>query len=226
MMSNTQREPEPMDSRTDRSLLQTEQAYLKIKEMILLGEISPLAMLDEKKLMAELGFGRTPIREALQRLAHAELVTIIPYRGMFVAGIDMADLDEIMEMRVPLEVLASRLAAERITDEDVKNLRKLIAQYDVEELCKKTDIPNLLKLDHEFHRAVTTITNNRFIEKTLDNLRDFTWRFHILFYRRRRPNPRDHFNNYISIIDALESRDPDQVEKCILDHFGEEQNGN
>jgi len=129
-------------------------------------------------------------------------------------------------MRVPLEVLASRLAAERITDEEVNGLRTLIAQYNVEELCKTPDIPNLLKLDHEFHRAVTAITKNRFIEKTLDNLRDFTWRFHILFYRRRRPNPRDHFNNYISIIDALASRDPDQVEKCILEHFGEEQHGN
>lgn len=194
-------------------------AYREIKELILVGAIPPLHPLDEKQLMAELQVGRTPIREAIQRLAYDGLVTIIPFRGTVASGIDMSDLDQIMETRVPMEILAGRLAAQRIGDAQVRRLRELVAGYDVPELCAERSFVELLRLDQEFHRAIAAISANTFLEQILENLRDLTWRFYFLFYRRHDPHPDDGFNNYDDIVDALAARDPDLVEERLKAHF-------
>jgi DNA-binding GntR family transcriptional regulator len=195
------------------------QAYRGIKEMILMGAIPPLHPLDERQLMQELQFGRTPIREAIQRLAYDGLVTIIPFRGTVASGIDMSDLDQIMEIRVPMEILAGRLAAERIQASQAQQLRELVAGFDVPRLCTERNFVALLRLDQEFHRAVAAISANTFLEQILENLRDLTWRFYIMFYRRHAPEPDDGFNNYREIVEALTARDPALVEERLKEHF-------
>jgi GntR family transcriptional regulator, rspAB operon transcriptional repressor len=195
------------------------QAYRRIKELILIGAIPPLHPIDEKQLMQELQVGRTPIREAIQRLAYDGLVTIIPFRGTVASGIDMSDLDQIMETRVPMEILAGRLAAQRITEEQLRALRALVASYDVPGLCAERNFVELLRLDQEFHRAIAAIAANKFLEQILENLRDLTWRFYILFYRRHDPHPDEGFNNYDAIVEALAARDPDLLEERLKEHF-------
>lgn len=216
-------EPQPgiqkMSSRDTRSLRQNEQAYLRIKEMILLGEIAPLAMIEEKTLMAELGLGRTPIREALLRLSYEDLVAIIPFRGMFAAGIDMSDLDEIMEMRIPLECLAVRLVCERASNEDLAELRRRVESADVAGLCARGDVRGLYQFDHDFHCAIVDMARNRFLDHTLAGLRDAAWRFHVVYYRRHGADARDYFNNYREVLEALEQRDPDAAQGAIMRHF-------
>jgi DNA-binding GntR family transcriptional regulator len=187
--------------------------------MILTGEIGPLAPIEERALMSQLALGRTPVREALQRLAHEGLVVIIPHRGMVASGIDMSDLDQIVELRVPLEILAGRLAAERIGPEEAEALASLVAGSDVAKLCAERNFVELLRLDQDFHRAVARISRNRFLDRTLEQLRDLTWRFYILFYRRRAPAETDSFNNYQEIVTALADRDPDSVEAALREHF-------
>ena len=195
------------------------QAYRRIKELILTGAIPPLPPIDERQLMAQLQVGRTPIREAIQRLAYDGLVTIIPFRGTVASGIDMSDLDQIMETRVPMEILAGRLAAQRIVDEQISQLRELVSGYDVPALCAERNWVELLRLDQEFHLAIVAISANKFLEQILENLRDLTWRFYIMFYRRHDPHPDDGFNNYDEIVDALAARDPDLVEQRLKEHF-------
>ncbi|MFO1062044.1 MAG: GntR family transcriptional regulator [Dongiaceae bacterium] len=194
-------------------------AYRRIKEKILLGEIPPLGTVDDRALMAELGTGRTPIREALQRLAFEGLVVVLPYRGTMASGIDMSELDQIMEVRIPLEILAARAAAQRATAPEIAALEALVGGYDIERLCAERRFVELLRLDQEFHHAVAAISRNRFMVRTLENLRDLTWRFYILFYRRHPPTPRDSFNNYREVIAALARHDPDLVEKRLAAHF-------
>ncbi len=194
-------------------------AYRHIKEKILMGDIPPLAAIDDRALMAELKTGRTPIREALQRLAFEGLVTVLPYRGTMASGIDMSDLDQIMEMRIPLEILAGRAAAQRAAAAEIAALRALVGHYDIERLCFESRFVELLRLDLEFHQAVTQIARNKFLTRTLENLRDLTWRFYILFYRRHPPNPSQSFNNYAEIIDALERHDAGQAEARLEEHF-------
>ncbi|MCX7853916.1 MAG: GntR family transcriptional regulator, partial [Caldilineales bacterium] len=90
----------------------SQRAYEGIKHQIISLALPPGAVIDEDRLQAELGLGRTPIREALQRLALEKLVTIVPRRGTFVTEIGLMDLRLLFEVRVPLESLATRLAAQ------------------------------------------------------------------------------------------------------------------
>ena len=91
----------------------SQQAYTQIKHRIVTLQLAPGSVVNEAQLLEELTFGRTPIREALQRLEREQLVTILPRRGIFVASIDFNDLQRLFEMRVPLEVLAVQLATQR-----------------------------------------------------------------------------------------------------------------
>ena len=204
-----------------RDVRLSQSAYSALKKRILMGAIPPLGAIDEHALRDELGLGRTPIREALQRLAYDGLVTILPYRGTVATGIDMAELDQILEIRIPLEILAGRIAAQRVSKQAVGEMRALVEGYDVAALCADRKIGELLRLDQNFHHAVTAVTENRFLVRILDNLRDMTWRFHFLFYKRRAPHPTDSFNNYGAIIQGLASHDAERVEAALNDHFGD-----
>lgn len=195
-------------------------AYEQIKEKILMGEIAPLQRIDEQVLLGELDVGRTPIREALQRLSYDGLVTVVPYRGTIASGIDLSELDQIMEERIPLEVLGARLAAERATGAEVDHLRERLASYgDIAKLCEKGRFVDLLRLDEEMHQGITDLARNKFLSRDVQRLRDLTWRFHILFYRRRRPTPDQSFNNYEELLEALAAGDPDRMERAVRGHF-------
>lgn len=197
-----------------------ERVYGQIKERILMGEIAPLQQIDEQALRTVLGAGRTPIREALQRLSYDGLVTVVPFRGIIASGIDLCDLDQIMEERIPLEILGARLATQRATDEDVARLRDRLNSYgDIARLCEEGRLVELLRLDQEMHQGVTELAQNKFLDRDVQRLRDLTWRFHILFYRRRKPAPEQSFNNYEELIEALAAGDADRMERAVRDHF-------
>src|SRR2546429_4017456 len=114
----------------DGSLPLSERAYLQIRDQIITLNLPPGSVIEESRLRQELGLGRTPIREALRRLAQEDLVAVIPNRGTFVAGITITDLAAITEIRVELEGFAFRLAAERATPDECAVFRDLIAELD------------------------------------------------------------------------------------------------
>ena len=91
----------------------SEQAYTDLRDRIVRLEFAPGDVLREDALRERLGLGRTPIREALQRLAREHFITVIPRRGMFVSGIDVSELSLLFETRSVLEPYAARLAAAR-----------------------------------------------------------------------------------------------------------------
>ena len=82
---------------------QSEEAYLRIRDRILTLDLPPGSLVHEARLREELAIGRTPIREALQRLAHEKLVRSVPHRGTFVTDVNITDLARITEVRVVLE---------------------------------------------------------------------------------------------------------------------------
>ena len=102
------------------------QAYAELRTMIVRLDLAPGDVLREDELRTRLGIGRTPIREALQRLAREHFVTVIPRRGMFVAGIDVGELSMLFETRTVLEPYAARLAAARGTA--ARAVRKQVAR--------------------------------------------------------------------------------------------------
>jgi len=136
-----------------------DRAYLSIRELIVSLELAPGALIDERQLVETLGIGRTPVREALRRLAQEQLVEVFPRRGMFVTGVDVRDLARISEVRAALEPEAARLAAERATDDERDELASLSDQI--------KGGADLMGLDERIHRAVYAAAHNQLLEKTL-----------------------------------------------------------
>src|SRR4051812_39046697 len=146
-------------------MLQTEsladKAYHAIRDLIVSLELAPGAVIDERALMEQLGIGRTPVREAVRRLAQERLVEVYPRRGMFVTGVDVRELARLSEVRFVLEPEAARLAAERATDDDRAALEELLAELD-------DPGADLIDLDERIHRAVYLAAHNDLLETTLE----------------------------------------------------------
>jgi len=146
----------------------SETAYRILKEKIVTLEFPPATLLNEASLRAELNLGRTPIREALQRLAYEKLVIILPRRGTIVADLNITDIQKIFEIRVELEVYAARLAAERANSEQIADMEALFASAD--DIIQRGDHHQLINLDHQAHRLLAQAAHNEFLEETLEQL--------------------------------------------------------
>jgi DNA-binding GntR family transcriptional regulator len=144
----------PVESLADK-------AYHAIRDLIVSLELAPGAVIDERELIMELGIGRTPVREALRRLAQERLVEVYPRRGMFVTGVDVRELARLSEVRLLLEPDAARLAAERATETDREELAALLAELDA-------GGSELMDLDERIHRAVYRAAHNHLLEATLE----------------------------------------------------------
>src|SRR5256885_17122973 len=117
----------------------------------------PGSVVNEAQLREDLKIGRTPIREALQRLARENFVRSIPHRGTFVTDVNITDLARITEVRIVLESHAARLAAEKITAADRE------AMVEGLELLRRGYVPaqrDLMQLDQQIHRLVYLTTHN------------------------------------------------------------------
>ena len=142
-----------------------EKAYQEIKKRIIKTKLTPGAVINESDLMDELGFGRTPVREALKRLQSDDLVVVKPRRGIFVAELAITDLTRIFEVRVELEALAVRLACQRISEDELKSLENLTDQYSNVNTRVKED---MIELDCKFHALIREATHNRFLISNLE----------------------------------------------------------
>ena len=142
-----------------------DQAYFAIRDLIVTLELPPGAPVREPELVVQLGIGRTPIREALRRLAQERLVEVFPRRGIFVTTVDVRDLVRLCEVRAVLEPEAALLAAERATQADLDELQELLA---VLELRRRRDDRWLIELDQRIHRAIYRASHNQFLAETLE----------------------------------------------------------
>jgi DNA-binding GntR family transcriptional regulator len=140
-----------------------EKAYFSIRDLIVSLELAPGAVIDERELMERLGIGRTPIREALRRLAHEGLVEVYPRRGMFVTGVDVRELARLSEVRAVLEPEAARLAAERATDADRADIGGLLHEL----AGHGRNDHELMALDERIHAAVYRAAHNDLLAATL-----------------------------------------------------------
>jgi DNA-binding GntR family transcriptional regulator len=142
-----------------------DRAYYAIRELIVTLELPPGSVVREPELTERLGIGRTPVREALRRLAQERLVEVFPRRGMFVTKVDVRDLARLCEVRLALEPEAARLAAERATQTDLAELREVLAELDSR---RKRDPRALIDLDERIHRAIYHASHNPYLAETLE----------------------------------------------------------
>ena len=142
-----------------------DRAYYELRRLIISLELAPGSAIKEPALTARLGIGRTPVREALRRLALERLVEVYPRRGMFVTTVDVRDLARLCEVRAVLEPEAARLAAERATRADLEGINALLEELTAE---RRRDDGLLIELDERIHRAIYRCTHNQLLEETLE----------------------------------------------------------
>ena len=140
-----------------------DRAYLTLRSRIITGGLRPGSLIEEARTMAELGVGRTPLREALTRLEHDELVSVISRRGTFVADVSIADLAHLSQIRAVLEPLGASLAAERVGETEHAGARKLLAEF----RSLPTSRRELILTDQRVHTFVYRACGNPYLEQDL-----------------------------------------------------------
>ncbi|MEY2444618.1 MAG: hypothetical protein QOE00_1198 [Ilumatobacteraceae bacterium] len=133
--------------------------------MIVTLQLAPGAVVRDDLLQEQLGLGRTPIREALQRLVRDQFVTILPRRGMYVSSIDVSELSTLYETRAILEPYVMRLACARGRAADWEDMAAALARA-----TTSSSSAELLEIDRECREIVWAAAGNRFLTDTLDML--------------------------------------------------------
>src|SRR5437870_11927791 len=193
---------------------QGERAYLLIRDQIVTLKLAPGSVIEEARLREELGLARTPIREALQRLAHENLVTLVPHRGTFGCDINLTDVHRLTEVRVELEGYAARLAADRAGAADRTLMRALIAEL---EKIDESDIHGLMRLDQRIHRQVYQATRNAFLQPMLDESFNLSLRLWFLGLDRG-IRLKEAVTAHRRLLDAIVSRAADQADAIMRQH--------
>lgn len=204
---NTQVNDEPTGS-------MTEQAYVLLRDRLVMLEIRPGEPINEDRLRAELGVGRTPIREALKRLEQERLVVAFPRRGTFATDVNISDLAHISEVRRTLEPLAAAAAAERATADDRAALTELRSSLDTAPSGSNTE---LLRADVGVHRAIYRCVHNPFLQDTLVNYDNLATRIWCVFLPRL-SGMAGHVDEHVPLLTAIIEGDAKKASDLAAQH--------
>ena len=166
----------------------TEQAYNRLEEMIVTLKLAPGAILSEQTLSAELGIGRTPIREALQRLAREGLVLVLPRKAILVTDTDPRKQLLVLEVRRELERLLARASAERASL--AQRARFEAIARGMEAAAQSNDDIAFMRLDRELNTLLVEAAHNEYAARTMRFLNGHSRRFWYLHYRQAADLPK------------------------------------
>lgn len=194
-----------------------ESVYEILREKIVSKELTPGQRLNLDAFETQLGISRTPLKEALGRLAREGLVEIIPQSGTFVTHLSAEDIAESFDVRRALEVSAVESAVQRASDDDLRQLREIVRQLG--ELAASEDhdaiYPQFLALDHSFHRQLVALTRNRRLCRAHDG-ENIHAQMARVRYRRSERELNIAQEEHERIMTALEARDAETT-KAELD---------
>jgi len=200
---------------SDPGISLAEQSYRALRDRLVMLDIRPGDPINEDQLSAELGCGRTPIREALKRLTGDRLVAAFPRRGTFATDVNIADLAHISEVRRALEPMAASAAAERATAADRATLTELRDQLDASQGAEDNDA--LLRMDLGVHRSIYHCVYNPFLEDTLvgyDNLATRIW----CVFAPRMAGMAGHVGEHVPLLAAIIDGDAEKAAELASQH--------
>lgn len=196
--------------------LLAQRAYEELRDRLVTLRIRPGEPLDEDQIGRELEMGRTPIREAIKRLALENLVSVFPRRGTFAAEINIKDLAHITDVRKVLEGRAAHLAAERLTDARRRELDSLIA--DLRSSRGSEDMTALMALDTRVHRFIYRASDNPFLEDTLYRYFNLSLRIWYLVIDRL-PHMFQRVHEHEEMLQAIADRDAELAQDIVTEHI-------
>ncbi|SHG42746.1 transcriptional regulator, GntR family [Thermosyntropha lipolytica DSM 11003] len=192
-----------------------------IREAIINGTLKPRERLMEIQLAEELGVSRTPVREALRKLELEGFIVMVPRKGAYVADLSFKDIADVFEIRAALEALAAGLAAERITDEELEEMERLLVEK--AEAIAANDMEKLIEVDTKFHDAIYRASRNERLYHIISNLREQIQRFRTtsLAYPGRMKQSLD---EHRGIVEALQARDIQLARNLAQEHIENAEN--
>ena len=158
-----------------------------LRQAILTGELKPGERLMEIHLANKLGVSRTPIREAIRKLELEGLVTMIPRRGAEVAQITEKSMNDVLEVRRAMDALCVELACDRITPEELQDLKKACDTF--EAAVKTDDIKQIAQADVALHDIIVQATGNQRLIQLVNNLSEQMYRYRVEYLKREEAYP-------------------------------------
>lgn len=205
-----------------------ENAYLPLRDVvfqtlrqaILKGELQPGERLMEIKLAERLGVSRTPIREAIRKLELEGLVVMIPRKGAAVANITEKDTKDVLEVRRTLEMFAVEVACDRITEEQLEELKEAAKAFEASK--GSMDVIRIAETDMKFHEIIYEATQNDRLVQMLNNLRENMYRYRIEYLKD--PNYYDSLvGEHREILKAIETNDKESARIRMRNHIDNQQ---
>ncbi|MEO5780715.1 GntR family transcriptional regulator [Arthrobacter oryzae] len=200
----------------DAALSQAEAAYRQLRDRLIMLEIRPGAPINDGQLAAELGFGRTPVREAIKRLETDHLVVSYPRRGTFATSVDFTELADVSEIRELLEPLAARRAATRASAamrQELLDVADKIAHLG----SGPAESRDLMRYDLTVHRLIYRASANPHLEDALiryDNLATRIW----CLVLDKVPSVSGHITEHVKLLEAIAAGDAEVASQLALEH--------
>ena len=217
MRAAEQTAPSRRTTRTDSAgLPSSELVYRRLKEGIISGALAPDTRLIELAIAEDFGVSRTPVREALKRLAAENLVFPDPARGMVVHAPDASEIEDVFVMREALDGLAARLAAHRATPSELARLRLIVGS--MRDAIENDRREQIVVANQRFHDVIYAAAGNRMLARVASDLRDFVRRFSTLPFAS--PDRVRHvLAEHEAILEGLERHDPEAAERASDAHL-------
>lgn len=204
----------PMTEEAGVSL--NELAYRRFKQALVTLSYKPGEYLNTAQVMNDLDMGRTPINQAIHRLANEGLLQVIPRKGVMVSPLSMDDALELIEIRLANEMLCMRLASQKITERQIATLTELNRQ--IEAASQERDRVRMMTLDHEFHQELAQIAGNNMLADILSVLHARAQRFWASTLSRE-GHMREVIDEHRAIIAALAAQDSAAAAEAAQAHI-------
>lgn len=195
-----------------------QKAYHYIKKQILKGSLLPGDVLSEKQLTSELGISRTPVREAIQRLAEEQLLVVMPSRGTIVSHISVDEIRQLYEARKLNEPFVIRQAVRRADRQQLLMYRKIFEEQTEAELAEHD-------WDMEFHLYLAECAGNRFLKKLIADLMTQSVRIRALSNQKREDRQAQARTEHLAMIDAVLNGNEEAAEQALLQHLQRSEEG-
>ena len=193
-----------------------EVVYETLREAIRTGALRPGERLMEIQLAEELGVSRTPVREAIRKLELERFVVMLPRRGTYVANLSLKDINEVFEIRAALDGLAAGLAAERITEEELELMERLLVE--IAEHIDQRDNQKIVEADEAFHDILYRASRNERLVGIIYNLREQFTRFRSVSinYPGRLQNT---LEEHRQLVEAIAQRNAETAQQKAREHI-------
>ncbi len=191
-------------------------AYEKIKDEIIALRFRPGQSLNEVQISDLLEIGRTPVHQALNRLALERLVEVIPRKGYIVKSISLNEIMEMIDVRIVNETYCARLAAARASKRDIADLERILNEADM--TAEGADTARQMMFDRDFHNVLSRAAGNQVLADFMRTLHDSSLRFWFISLR----DPEHHLEvkaQHRAILDAIRRSAPDAASNAVRNHI-------